>query len=110
MLRSDATVWSTTYWVIIYDSNMFLIQVIVLQKSCIALARVINYTLKVTLQIVVSLTDDSWGVIYDRNKFIVHIQYCFKLVINICFYDNVSTSLLIIVLDLPHTFNPSLFA
>ncbi len=37
----------------------------------LALARVVNYALRVMLQIVASLTDDSRAVIYDRNMFIV---------------------------------------
>jgi hypothetical protein len=47
-------------------------------KHVIALVRVMNYAYtfvnyapRVTLQIVMSLTDDSGGIIYDRNMFIV---------------------------------------
>ncbi len=36
-----------------------------------ALARVINYAPRVTLEIVVSLTDDPRGIIYDCKVFIV---------------------------------------
>ena len=36
----------------------------------LALARVVNYAPRVTLQIVASLTDDSKGIIYDCNMFI----------------------------------------
>ncbi len=34
---------------------------------------------RVTLKIVASLTDDSWGFIYDRNVFIVHATECLKI-------------------------------
>ncbi len=34
-------------------------------------SRVINYAPRVMLQIVLSLTDDTRGVIYDRKRFIV---------------------------------------
>jgi hypothetical protein len=37
----------------------------------LALARVINYATRVTLQIVASLTDDYRSVIYDHKMFIV---------------------------------------
>ncbi len=39
--------------------------------SAKALVRVINYAPRVPLKIVASLTDDSWGIIYDHNVFIV---------------------------------------
>jgi hypothetical protein len=41
----------------------------------LALTRVINYAHRVMLQIVASLTDDSIGVIYDCNMFIVQVTY-----------------------------------
>jgi hypothetical protein len=45
--------------------------VIIVSAACTinALVRVINYTPRVTLQIVASLTDDSRGVFYDCNMF-----------------------------------------
>jgi hypothetical protein len=54
--------------VIIYDRNMFIIQA---TGVALALARVINYTPRVMLQIVVPHIGNSRGVIYDRNMFIV---------------------------------------
>jgi hypothetical protein len=52
---------------------------IVMSEACtinvcieaLALARVVNYTPRVLLKIVASLTDGSVGIIYNRNKFIV---------------------------------------
>ncbi len=45
----------------------------VISEGCVialALARVVSYAPRVMLQIVASLTDDSRGIIYDRNMFI----------------------------------------
>ncbi len=44
--------------------------------------RVVNYAPRVMLQIVASLSDDSQGVIYDRNMFIVQatlVEFYFRL-------------------------------
>ncbi len=49
-----------------YKSNVALALALAL-----ALARVINYAHRMMLLIVASLSDDSRGVIYDRNMFTV---------------------------------------
>jgi hypothetical protein len=49
-------------WCLYYKSGIALV---------LALARVVNYASRVTVKIVASLTGDSWGIIYERNIFIV---------------------------------------
>ncbi len=44
----------------------------------LALGRVISYAPRVMLHIVASLTDDSFGIIYDHNMFIVQAIYLYK--------------------------------
>ena len=57
----------------------------------LAIARVINYAPRVMLQIVASLTDNSGGIIYDHNVFIVQAAGV-KLQLKM-FYDIVLSSL-----------------
>ncbi len=39
-------------------------------------SRIVNYYSRDTLQIVASLTGDSWGIIYNYNVFIVQATGC----------------------------------
>ncbi len=43
----------------------------------LVLARVISYAPRVMLQNVASLTDDSWGIIYNHNMFVLAIDFCY---------------------------------
>ncbi len=57
-------------WCLYYKSGIVLV---------LALARVINYALRVILQIVASLTEDSRGIIYVSSIFILETTDVVKL-------------------------------